>query len=624
MTNTMIHRGPDDSGTWTDLDAGIALGHRRLSIIDLSPLGHQPMHSHSERYVMAYNGEIYNFKAIKKELGNNINWRGESDTEVLLAAIETWGLEEALQKTVGMFAIALWDRETRELTLARDRFGEKPLHYGKVNNNFVFASELKAIRKTPGFNNPINQDALSEFLRFSYVPAPLCIYEDLHKLMPGTYCIVKRDFSIEHHTYWSAIEQARHAQQNQFQGSFTEAADQLEQLLMQSVKDKMISDVPLGAMLSGGIDSSTIVALMQAQSDRPIDTFSIGFHQAEYNEAEHAKAVAKHLGTNHSELYLSGQDCLDIIPKLPELYDEPFADSSQIPTFLVSKLARESVTVALTGDGGDELFGGYDRYFRSEYLWAKAQKFPLAIRSTLFNTLSKIPSSLYDATSGLYKRNSKSKVKTDDFGKRIQRLFRGLAHARDPFDIYWYYTTGNAAPSKLMNHNNPHQNIKNQIQNNFNADEFLESMMLADTINYLPNDILTKVDRAGMGVSLEARIPFLDQHIFDFARTLPMDYQIQKGKGKLVLKELLYRHIPKQLIERPKMGFGIPLSAWFQGPLKDWGNDLLSYEQLSKTGLLNERNISSIWLKHLKSGSSNADVLWKVLMFQAWFNSLST
>lgn len=618
MTDTMIHRGPDDSGTWVDYDAGIALGHRRLSIIDLSPLGHQPMHSHSERYVMAYNGEIYNFKAIKKELGEHISWRGESDTEVLLAAIEQWGFEKALQKTVGMFAISLWDRETRELYLARDRFGEKPLYYGKVNGNFVFASELKAIRKTPDFNNPICKNALSAFLRFSYVPAPLCIFEDLHKLMPGTYCIVKSDLSIEHHTYWSAIEQTRAAHTNPFEGSFEQASDQLEQLLMQSIKDKMISDVPLGAMLSGGIDSSTIVALMQAQSSRPINTFSIGFHQKEYNEAEHAKAVAKHLGTNHTELYLTGQDCLDVIPKLPELYDEPFADSSQIPTFLVSQLAKESVTVALTGDGGDELFGGYDRYFRSAFLWQKASKLPKHLREPIFKMASNLPACFFNAFLSLYKKKSSSHVHSDNFGKRIQRLFKGMSLSKSPFDVYCYYLTGHSSPNQFLHNITNESHLFNQLKQNFNETDFFESMMLSDTLTYLPNDILTKVDRAGMGVSLEARIPFLDQHIFEFARSLPLGYQVQGNSGKVILKTLLQRHIPKEMIDRPKMGFGIPLSEWLSGSLKEWANELFSTEKLNETGFLNVESIQKTWKAHCRSGSPNAAILWKLLCFQSW------
>lgn len=597
MSDTLYHRGPDDGGTWSDVTAGITLGHRRLSIVDLSPEGHQPMHSANDRYVIVFNGEIYNFGELRKELSQlGYGFRGHSDTEVMLASFCEWGLERSLQRFNGMFAFALWDRETQQIHLARDRFGEKPLYYGWVGNTLIFASELKAIKAHPAFQGEVNRDALELFLRYSYVPSPCSIYQGIQKLPPGT--LLSWNGNASHPTpqaYWAARSVIETSLKNPFTGTETEATDQLEALLKDAVGMRMVADVPLGAFLSGGIDSSTIVALMQAQSTQPVKTFTMGFHEGEYNEAEHAKAVAKHLGTDHTELYVTPEDALSVIPKLPALYDEPFSDSSQIPTFMVSQLAKQKVTVSLSGDAGDELFTGYNRYVRGRQIWNKISPFPLALRQTIAQVLP---------------------------GR--SRRFRSIAEilrSPNPEGMYDHLVSTWRDPSEVVLNFSNAQSLLSNPSHWATVPNFTHHMMYMDTMTYLPDDILVKVDRASMGASLESRVPFLDHRLLEFAWRLPLSMNLSEGKGKQLLRKVLYRHVPQELVDRPKTGFGVPIETWLRGPLRDWAEDLLDERRLKEQGFFNPVPIRQKW-KEQQQGISNWDGhLWSILMFQAWHDA---
>lgn len=622
MANALYHRGPDDGGVWVDETIGVALAHRRLSILDLSPAGHQPMMSASGRYVIIFNGEIYNHPELREELAVGA-WRSHSDTETLLSAIERWGIEDTLKKSVGMFAIALWDREMRTLTLARDRLGEKPLYYGWQKGILLFGSELKALKAHPAFVGEIDRDALTLFLRHNVIPAPYSVYKDICKLPPGSYWQV--DFAAQTTStkggtlkaYWSAREAAEQGQKNQFTGSEDEARDALELVLGRSVAGQMLADVPLGAFLSGGVDSSTVVALMQTQSARPVKTFTIGFHEEGYNEAEHAHAVARHLGTEHTELYFKPVEALSVIPMLPALYDEPFADSSQIPTYLVSHLARSHVTVCLSGDGGDELFGGYNRYFWAQNIWRRLGWLPQSVRAALAGVLTTLPPHTWNIAFKRFDRLLPTGLRYANPGDKLHKLADILA-VRSPEEIYWGLVSHWKHPAQVVRGATEPATVLTDSSLWANVPDLIHRMMYLDAVSYLPDDILTKVDRAAMGVSLETRVPLLDHRVLEFAWTLPLAMKIRNGQSKWLLRQLLYQHVPKELIERPKMGFGIPLDVWLRGPLKGWAEDLINSARLVEDGYFHSEPIQQKWREHLAGQRNWSYYLWDVLMFQAW------
>lgn len=630
MNEAIAHRGPDDAGIWSDREAGISLGHRRLSIIDLSPAGHQPMHSAGGRYVIAYNGEIYNHNDLRQELensGNAPDWRGHSDTETLLAYIEVWGIEKTLQKSIGMFTLALWDRKKSALFLARDRLGEKPLYYGWQGNTLLFASELKALKAHPAFSTEIDRDALALLMRHNYIPAPYSIYKGIKKLKAGTILRLDRKDSLsragslpEPEPYWNLSEIVGLSVKNPFTGNDSEAVEMLDSLLLDAVGQQMTADVPLGAFLSGGIDSSSIVALMQAQSKQPVKTFTIGFDEKGYNEAVHAKAVARHLGTEHTELYISPDDALNVIPRLPSLYCEPFSDSSQIPTFLVSQMTREHVSVSLSGDAGDELFGGYNRYFWANRIWNKLKMFPTPIRKAMAQGLRYMSAerwdSMYNAIEGLLPASARITNPGDKTHKLAEILTAGSAEA-----IYHRLVSHWKQPEEIVINASEPSTILTDRTDWPDFSDFNHLMMYLDTMSYLPDDILTKVDRAAMGVSLETRVPFLDHRVVEFAWKLPLHMKIRDGQGKWILRQVLERYVPRELTERPKMGFGVPIDSWLRGPLREWAEELLDETRLRNEGYFNPAPIRQKWQEHL-SGQRNWQYhLWDVLMFQAWLEA---
>jgi asparagine synthase (glutamine-hydrolysing) len=613
MTDRLGHRGPDDTGVWTDEKAGVAFGHKRLAIIDASPAGHQPMLSPSGRYVLTFNGEIYNHQELRRELdlaSDPCSWNGRSDTESLLAAIDTWGLKVTLEKLNGMFAFALWDRHELNLYLVRDRFGEKPLYYGRVKTGFIFGSELKAITAHPDWLGSIDRDALALFMRYGYVPAPHSVYKGIKKLPPAHLVVVSNQGQTvsEPVSFWSLANAASEGVMNR--GEFLpDLVDELDLLLRDAVKLRMLSDVPVGAFLSGGYDSTLIVAQMQAQSSRPVRTFSIGNEQAELDEARHAAAVATLLGTDHTDLYITPKDALSIIPRLPYIYDEPFADSSQIPTFLVSQLARSKVMVALSGDGGDELFAGYNRHVEGVKLWTALGKFPKSVRLLLSQVISRLDSRGNTQLVQFLGR----KMNVPELGLKLSK-FGAALRAANKFEFYdllkaqWKF-------SSVVLGASPVSGCKNSV---LDGAEFLDQMLLMDLQTYLPDDILTKVDRATMAVSLEARVPFLDHRLVEFAWRVPSNLKIKNNQGKWLLRQVLHRYVPHELMDRPKQGFDIPVAQWLRGPLRDWGESLLDRGRLEQEGFLQADIVRSSWERHLGGGGHEEHKLWNALMFQAW------
>jgi asparagine synthase (glutamine-hydrolysing) len=621
MSHRIMHRGPDDGGVWLDESTGIGLAHRRLSIVDLSKAGHQPMSSPSGRYIIAFNGEIYNHLRLRAELSDTSPhpWRGHSDTETLLAAIDYWGIHKTLEKCQGMFVFALWDKELCELVFARDRLGEKPLYYGWQGTALLFGSELKALAPHPSFKGEINRDALTLFFRHNYIPAPHSIYKGIYKLPPGTFLRVKSEpeIPLEPISYWTAKRTVEDGQASLFSGTETQAVDALEAHLQQAISDQMVADVPIGAFLSGGIDSSTIVALMQAQSSRAVKTFTIGFSEEEYNEAIHAKAVATHLGTDHTEFYVSASSAMDVIPLLPEIYDEPFSDSSQIPTFLVSKLAKAHVTVSLSGDGGDELFCGYSRYNLGLKMRQRLNRLPAGLRKLLSSALTQVSPQFWDMILGDKNILLPKNIIVNGAGDKVQRL-AGLMAVDNLDSIYASLLTHWPNPELLVkNGRQPMTSLFDATQWS-SVEDFAHRMMHIDMIGYLPDDILVKVDRAAMANSLETRVPFLDQGVVEFAWTLPLHFNKNEHGNKWLLRSLLHRYVPKNLVERPKMGFGVPIGKWLRGPLREWAEELLDKGRLESEGYLNSELVRQTWEEHLSGRNDWQYKLWDVLMFQSW------
>jgi len=625
MNRTLTHRGPDDEGYWAEEEAGIGLGHRRLSIVDLSPEGHQPMRSADGRYVLTFNGEVYNFQALRRELEHlGHGFRGHSDTEVMLAAITQWGVTAAIKRFVGMFAFALWDRQERELHLVRDRLGEKPLYYGWMGEVFLFGSTLKALQAHPAWRGEIDRDALALFMRHNYIPAPHTIYRGIYKLLPGTILTLPladadRSCSPQPTPYWSARQVAEAGSAAPFTGSEAEAVEQLDRLLREAVAGQMVADVPLGAFLSGGVDSSTVVALMQAQSNQPVKTFTIGFDEPAYNEAKYAQAVARHLGTEHTELYVTPAEAMAVIPRLPTLYDEPFADSSQIPTFLVSQLTRRQVTVSLSGDGGDELFCGYNRYVGAQNAWNRIGWVPRRIRQAAAKGITK---GLPSAAGAKLTPGGSAKFSEVANGK-LRELAKNLA-VDHPELMYHRLVSHWPAPNALvLGASEPLTSLTDASQW-ARLPDFRQRMMYLDLVTYLPDDILAKVDRASMGVSLEARVPLLDHRVVEFAWRLPLSLKVRNGQRKWLLRQVLYKYVPASLIERPKTGFGIPIERWLRGPLRDWAEALLDERLLREEGFLNHQAVREKWDQHLSGNCNWAYALWSVLMFQAWLEQNGT
>jgi len=604
MGAQLVHRGPDDEGTWIDASVGVAFAFRRLSIVDLSIEGHQPMVSASGRYVIVYNGEIYNFRELRAELeGLGVSFRGHSDTEVLLASIERWGLDAALRRCNGMFAVALWDRETRQLSLARDRLGEKPLYYASAPGRFAFASEVKALRALPNVARGIDHDVLASYLRFGWIGGTQSIFRDTKRLAPGTILTIDvgPDGAVsEPRPFWSAIEAARRGIENRFAGTRADAADELESLLRDAVARRMVADVPLGAFLSGGVDSGTVVAMMQLAGRERARTFSIGFEEQAYDEAGRASAVARYLGAEHTELYVTPQDALDLVPQLPALFDEPFADPSAIPTFLLASLTRRDVTVSLSGDGGDELFAGYERYERARRIRRFARATPRPIRHAAAWTLTRPSAAAWNRVrTGLGHRVYRlaSTFDTDAPDELYRELF---SYWQRPGDV----VLGASAREPAL-----------PMPSDF---EFTEQMMFCDLARYLPDDILVKVDRATMGASLEGRVPLLDHRVVEFAWTLPLEHKVAGATGKAVLRDVLARHVPRALFDRPKMGFGVPIDAWLRGPLRAWADDMLAVDAVRAHGLVDPAWVARMWSEHRAETRNWQYPLWAVLVLQSW------
>jgi len=645
MSNSLSHRGPNDTGSWIDINSGVAFGHKRLSIVDLTAAGHQPMISSDGRYVITFNGEIYNHILLRNELKNyifqnklnDVNWVGHSDTETLLACFSILGVEKTLKASVGMFAFALWDRIAKSLTIVRDRMGEKPLYFGWIgkgqNCSFVFGSELKSIESFPGFSNPISRIALAEYLRFMYVPTPLSIYENIYKLQPGCSITItssqfNSDFdydNLEIKNYWCLEEVIQNGKQNLYKNE-SKALIELEDRINESINTQSIADVPLGAFLSGGIDSSTVVALMQAQTKQKIKTFTIGFDEMGFDEAPYAREVAKHIGTDHFEMRFSESMIKQIIPTIPFFYDEPFADSSQIPTLGICKAASELVTVALTGDAGDELFGGYNRYLLGNRVWNKLKWMPFTLRKSIGSSIQKISIEKWNKLSNL--------AGIAQLGDKAHKLAFRLESIQNMEDLYWSLVTEFKNPEKLINginntsklcaENNSYFNNLSKLFSvnieklNLNS---VEAMMYCDSKTYLSDDILCKVDRASMSCSLETRVPFLDFRLIELSWRLPQDMKIRKNQSKWAIRQILYKYVPKELIDRPKAGFGVPIGQWLRGSLRKWAEELIEESKLKEQGFFDSLYVNKLWVEHQSFKRDHTNKLWAVLMFQAWLTS---
>jgi asparagine synthase (glutamine-hydrolysing) len=621
MSNVLIHRGPDGSGTWIDAEAGLAMGFRRLAILELSSAGNQPMVSADGRYVIVFNGEVYNFMELRAELSAlGHAFRGHSDTEVMLAAICQWGLIPAVCRFNGMFAIALWDRHERHLHLIRDRMGIKPLYYGSNGQIFLFGSELKSFRAHPAFHQDINRDALALYLRHNAIPAPFTIYKNTYKLLPGTILTIPSDLAGQTPApvpYWSTRQVVESGAEDPWNGAESEAVSELDACLRRSIRERMIADVPLGAFLSGGVDSSTIAALMQAQSSRPVQTFTIGFRERGFDEARHAREVARHLGTDHTELTVTAEQAQAVIPRLPVLYDEPFADCSQIPTFLVSELARRRVTVSLSGDGGDELFGGYNRYAWVKKIWRNAGWMPIALRTRMAAALLRIPLRTWEAF--LSSSMIPERWRVSEPGEKLRKLAECLP-ADSPEQMYQGLVTHWKDPLSVVIGSEALATLPASPGTRAQLPDPISWMMYMDLVTYLPDDLLVKLDRASMAVSLEARVPFLDDHrVVELAWRMPMSMKIRGGEGKWLLRQVLQQYVPRELIDRPKQGFAVPIDAWLRGPLKDWAETLLGEDRLKDEGFFHPEPIRQKWQEHTSGHNNWQYLLWDILMFQAWY-----
>ncbi len=623
MAGTLIHRGPDDEGSWSDPEGRVAFGHRRLAVVGLGPEGHQPMVSQNGRWVLAYNGEIYNSGSIRRRLEKEgLAFRGGSDTEVLLGAVQQWGLEPALETFEGMFALALWDRQVGELHLVRDRFGEKPLYYGWVKGQLAFASELKALCWLPEFAAPLNRDAVALFLRHNCIPAPHTIYQGVVKLAPGHLVTIEGGLSVGAlpvpMEYWSAREAVEAARARPLPGSPEEMADQLERVLMRSVEARMEADVPVGAFLSGGVDSSVIVALMQQQSSRPVRTFTVGFADREFDESAEAAAVAAHLGTEHTPLHVGDSDTAAVIPELADIWDEPFGDISQIPSLLVSRLARTEVTVSLSGDAGDELFAGYNRHAWLERLWHRSAVLPDPVRRFAGSTLERVPPGMVDRAARVT-RVLPSRFQIRNPATKVQKVAKVLGSA-GPNDAYLSLVSHWDHPESLVIGAGPQSSVAIESSRWPPLSGITEQMLWLDLVGYLPDDILTKLDRAAMAASLETRVPFLDRDVLETAWRLPMTVKLHGGTTKWILRQVLYRHVPRALVERPKMGFGLPIGSWLRGPLRPWAEDLLAERRLRNQGLLDPAPVRAAWQQHVAGQRDLGYELWDILALQAWLN----
>jgi asparagine synthase (glutamine-hydrolysing) len=617
MATKIRHRGPDDAGIFLNKEGDLALAHRRLAIIDLTPAGQQPMISPCGRLMLVYNGEIYNHKDLRADLedeGGHFNWRGHSDTETLLAGLRHWGVEETLKRLNGMFAFALWDNTERTLFLARDRMGEKPLYYGCSGESFLFGSELKSLAVHPHWKGDIDRGALTLYMRHNYVPTPWSIYQGIQKLEPAHFIVIREAGQVvsKPQCYWELGQIAAKGSTG-YKEDPEDLIDELDELLRDAVGRRMVADVPLGAFLSGGFDSTAVVALMQAQSTTPIKTFTVGFHEKGYNEAEHAKSVATYLGTDHTEIYVSPEEAMAAIPKLPIIYDEPFSDSSQIPTLLISELARRDVTVSLSGDGGDELFCGYSRYTQGYQIWKKLSLLPRSLRQVLGSLLQVFPGEPLESLLRILPK----RFQITHLADRLPKLADVIKE--DASDLYYRRLVSHwKNPAEVVLGGIEPPTIFSTLESQFKLPGLREQMMYTDSLTYLPDDILTKVDRASMSVGLEARVPLLDHRMVEFSWRVPMSLKVRDGKGKWLLRELLYRYVPRKLMERPKMGFGVPIDAWLCGPLREWADELLNEKKLREDGFFDPAPIRKMWREHATGERRWHYYLWDVLMFQSW------